>query len=95
MKTILKQIKDRKSPGKGNVPAEVLTADVDSSTDHILHPLLKKIWNEEKIPADWKNDLIIRILKKDKTKCENWCRIILLSIPSKVSSKIFLNRLEA
>jgi hypothetical protein len=30
----------------------------------MLYPLLEKIWNEEKIPEDWEEGLIMKIPKK-------------------------------
>jgi hypothetical protein len=49
----------------------------------LLQHLLEKIWHEEKIPMDWKKEIIIKLPKKgDITNCNNW-RDITLSVPSK------------
>lgn len=95
IKIELKQVKNRKSPSKDCMPPEILIADVNTMA-HILYPVFQEIWRSEEIPADWKNGLIVKIPKKgDKTKCKNWRGIFLFSIPSKVFSRIILNRLEA
>jgi hypothetical protein len=57
--------------------------------------MIEKIWNEEKVPAEWKEGLIIKILKKgDITNCNNWRGTTLLSVPSKVISRIILKRIK-
>ena len=64
-------------------------------TAKMLHPLFEKIWNEGKMPNDWKCGLLIKIPKKgDTANCDNWRGITLLSIPSKVFTRILLNRIK-
>jgi hypothetical protein len=61
----------------------------------MLYPLLEKIWKEEKIPKEWEEGLIIKIPKKgDQSNCNNWRGITLLSIPSKILTRIILNRIQ-
>jgi hypothetical protein len=61
----------------------------------MLYPLLEKIWKEEKIPKEWEEGLIIEIPKKvDLSNCNNWRGITLLSTPSKISTRIILNRIK-
>jgi len=48
-----------------------------------------------KMPNDWKCGLLIKIPKKgDTANCDNWRGITLLSIPSKVFTRILLNRIR-
>jgi hypothetical protein len=55
---------------------------------------LEKIWKEEKIPKEWEG-LIIKIPKKgDVSNCNNWRGITLLSTPSKILTRIILNRIQ-
>jgi hypothetical protein len=61
----------------------------------MLYPLLEKLWKEEKIPEEWEKGLIIKIPKKgDLSNCNNWRGITLLSTPSKVLTRIILNRIQ-
>jgi hypothetical protein len=61
----------------------------------MLYPLLEKIWKKEKIPEDWEGGLIIKIPKKgDLSNCYNWRSVTLLSIPSKILTRIILNRIQ-
>jgi hypothetical protein len=94
IKLALKQINNGKAPGMDNITSEVLKADIDT-TVNLLHPLLEKIWTEEKLPKDWKQGLIVKLPKKgDITNCNNWRGITLMSVPSKVLSRIILNRIK-
>jgi hypothetical protein len=94
IKIALKQMKSGKAPGLDNITPEVLSIDVETSTD-LLYPMFVKIWIEEKLPTDWKKGMIVKLPKKgDTTDCNNLRGITLLSVPSKVFSRIILNRIK-
>ncbi|VDP37483.1 unnamed protein product [Schistosoma mattheei] len=79
----IRQIKSDKAAGPDNVPPEALKADV-AATAKILHILFNKIWDEEQVPKDWKEGLLIKIPKKgDLSNCDNYRGITLLSISGK------------
>lgn len=60
-----------------------------------LHVLFPRIWNEEVIPGDLRDALIVTIFKKgDKTKCENYRGISLLSTAGKIFAHILACRLS-
>jgi hypothetical protein len=64
-------------------------------TANMLHPLFEKMWNEGEMPNDWKYGLLIKIPKKgDIANCDNWRGITLLSVPSKVFTRVLLNRIK-
>ena len=86
----IKSLKSGKTARQDGIPLEALRADVQTSTD-MLHPLLVKIWETEAVPEDWKKGLIVKLPKKgDLSQCNNWRKIVLLSIPGKVLSRIIL-----
>ena len=68
------------------------------------HHLLKKwekteifegIWETEETPGDWKMGLIVKLPKKgDLSLCKNWRGVTLLSITSKVFSRVILDRIS-
>jgi hypothetical protein len=61
----------------------------------MLHPSLETIWQEEKVPKEWKEGIIAKILKRgDTTYCNNWRGITLLNVPSKIISSIIMNRIK-
>ena len=51
-KAIQKQ-KNGKAPGPDGIPAQILKADVNTSTQ-MLYEIFEKVWEEEIIPEDWK-----------------------------------------
>ena len=94
IKEAINQLKNGKAPGPDNIPPEVLKIDAHSSAN-ILHELLKQIWETEEIPKDWKCGHVIKLPKKgDLSNCKNWRGIQLLSLPSKIFTRIILNRIR-
>ena len=90
----LKKMKNGKAPGPDGIPPEALKINPNKTAD-IIHPLLLRIWNEKKVPADWKKGFLCKLPKKgDLSDCKNWRGIMLLSIPSKVLTRIILERLK-
>jgi hypothetical protein len=54
-----------------------------------IHKLTDAVWNKEKLPDQWKESIIVPVHKKgDKTDCNNYRAISLLS-----TSNILLSRL--
>ncbi|KAI4805703.1 hypothetical protein KUCAC02_010302 [Chaenocephalus aceratus] len=75
----IKNMKNNKAAGPDGIPAEVLKKGGPDLLKHI-HALLLKIWEEEEIPAQLRDALIVSIFKKgDRADCGNYCGISLLS----------------
>lgn len=84
--------KNGKAAGIDSIHTEMLKADLNTSVK-ILTGLLKNIWDKSVIPEDWARGLTAKIPKKGNLQnCNNWRGINLLSIPSKVFSRITLGR---
>ena len=61
-----------------------------------LRHLLNSCWEEEEVPGEWRQGVIVKLPKKGNlSNCDNWRGITLLSVPGKVFSAILLNRLKA
>ena len=61
----------------------------------LLHKLLSKIWTSEKIPQEWTRGILVKLPKKgDTSLCENWRGITLLSVVSKLITRIMLERMK-
>lgn len=68
--------------------------DLDVTAD-MLHPLFERIWMEGEMPNDWGCDLLVKIPKKgDTANCDYWQGITLLSVPSKVFTRVLLSRIK-
>jgi hypothetical protein len=58
----------------------------------VIHKLIISIWNKEELPDQWKESLIVPVHKMgDKTDCNNYCGISLLSTSYKILSNILLS----
>ena len=90
----LKSLKNGKAAGVDNIPAEALKEGGDVIVES-LHQLLNLVRTEEEIPNDWKKGLLVKLPKSgDLSKCDKWRGITLLSIPSKVLTRVLLDRMK-
>jgi len=62
VKLAIKQLKNGKSAGVDGTQLE-LRKYLDSAVPH-LTDLCKMVWQQERVPADWKNGIIIPLPKK-------------------------------
>jgi hypothetical protein len=82
-----------KSPGTDQIPAKLIKAGGETLYSEIRR-LICCIWNKEELPQQWKVSIIVPIYKKgDKTDCNNYQGISLLSTAHKILSNILLARL--
>jgi hypothetical protein len=87
------KLKSFKSSGVDQIPAELIQAGGEILRSKI-HKLIKLISNKEELPHQWKESIEVLIHKKcDKTDCNNYRGISLLSTSYKILSNILLARL--
>ena len=74
----IEKLKNHKSPGIDQIPAELIKAG--GSTIHCtIHKLIIAFWNKEELPGEWKESIIVPIhMKGDKTDCNSYRGISLL-----------------
>jgi hypothetical protein len=83
------KLKKYKSPGNDQIPAELSEAGGEILLSAI-HRLINSVWNKEELPDQWKESIIVPVHKKgDKTDCNNYRGISLLSISYKILSNTF------
>ena len=88
------KLKSGRAAGPDDIPAEALKAEVEITAE-LFHPLFQKIWEEEQVPAEWKEGYLIKLPKKGNlSSCSNYRGITLLSIPGKVFSRILLDKMK-
>ena len=75
----IKELKNGKAEGTDEIPAEALRVDPVMLAE-MLYELFEKIWEDEEIPSEWKEGLLIEIT--------------LLSVPGKVLKRVTLERLK-
>jgi hypothetical protein len=83
-----------KSPGSGQIPPQLIAAGGEMLLSAI-HKLINSICNKEELPDHGKESIIVPIHKKgDKTGCNNYRGISLLSTSYKILSNILVSRLS-
>ena len=88
------QLKNGKAAGAKSIPAKALKADIDTTVE-MLYSLFARIWEDEELPADWKEGHLIKLPKKgDLSKCSKYRGISLLSVPGKVFNRVILERVK-
>jgi hypothetical protein len=87
------KLKKYKSPGSDQIPAELIQAGGEILLSEI-HKLVNSVWNKGELPGQWKESIIVPIDKKDdKTDCNNYRGMSLLSTSYKILSNILFSRL--
>ena len=59
----IRQLKDKKSPGFDEIPAELIKCGGEKSIDAI-HRLCNMVWHQEVWPSSWTKSVLITIPKK-------------------------------
>ena len=89
----IKKLKNNKAPGIDQLSSELYKYGGITLVSHV-EKLIRVIWEKETLPKEWKESIIIPIFKKgDKTDCNNYRGISLLTTCYKIFSNILLNRL--
>jgi hypothetical protein len=88
------KLKKYKSTGSDQIPAELIQAG-GKMLLFAMHKLINCIWKKEELPDQWKESVIVPILKKcNKTDCNNYHGISLLSTSYNILWNILLSRLS-
>jgi hypothetical protein len=88
------KLKKCKAPGSDQIPAELIRAGSQILLSEI-HKLINPVWNKEEIPDQWKESITVSVHKKgDKTDCNNYHGISLLSTSYNILSNILLSKLD-
>ena len=86
-----------KAPGSDGIPPEVIKASKKTVLLDHLHELLLQCWEEGSVPQDMRDANITTLYKNkgDRSDCNNYRGISLLSIVGKVFARVVLNRLQS
>lgn len=89
----IQNLKNNKSPGEDNLQAELFKYGGEEIQNK-LYELISKIWEEERMPDEWKRGMICPLFKKgDPLVCSNYRGICLLNIAYKLLSAIIRKKL--
>jgi hypothetical protein len=79
--------------GTDQIPVELIQVGGEA-VDSDIRWLINSIWNEEELPEQWKESIIVPLYKKgDITDCSNYRGISLLSTTYKILSSFLLSSL--
>ena len=91
---VIQELRNNKAPGGDNIWAELVKCGGDKLIQ-LIYELTKDVWRQEVMPKEWTMTIICPIHKKgDKTDCQNYRGISLLSVIYKVFAKILAKRLS-
>ena len=94
VRNAIKKLKNGKAAGCDNIPPKAIKGGGEVS-EEVLLGFCNRIWNEEKVPEEWKKGTVIKLPKKaDLNHCRNWCGIMLLNMASKVFCRVILERVK-
>jgi hypothetical protein len=89
VKIPIAELRKYKSSDSAEIPEELILARGETLLSTI-QKLINSIWNKKKLLDRWKESIIVPIHKKgDKTDCENYCGISLLSTSYKICQLSF------
>ncbi|XP_065185994.1 uncharacterized protein LOC135816821 [Sycon ciliatum] len=87
-------LQNGKAAGSSGIIPELVKAGGDTF-NCALTKLLATVWNEERVPQDWVNSVLVPLPKKDDLSlCDNWRGIALLDVVGKVVARVVQTRLQ-
>ena len=95
VRAAIKKLKNGHAAGLDGITPELLKYAIDLISSG-LQALFVKVWQTGRVPADWRDGVIIPLLKGkgSKTDCGSYQPISLLSVPGKVLAHVLLHRLN-
>jgi len=92
LRKIIDTFKKHKTPVIDGITTELIQK-VGPSLWHKSYKLIKQVWEEEKMPTDWRTCLIFPVnVKCSKDKCENYRGITLLPQMYKILSSVLYSK---
>jgi hypothetical protein len=80
----IEKLKSHKSPGIDQIPEELIKAG-GRKIHYEIYKVSTFIWNNDKLPEEWKKLIIVPICKKgDKTDCNNYSGILIFPTMYKI-----------
>ena len=90
----IRLLKNGKAPGEDSPDAELFKAEPEFAAQ-VLQPLFAAIWEKKQLPDDWAEGVIVKISKKGAlSNCNKWRGVTLLSVPSKILTKLIIKRIS-
>ena len=93
--TAISKMQNGRAAGPDRIPPELFKHAI-VPVSKALHHLFGIVWATGKVPAEWKEGIVIALYKGkgSRKECSNYRPITLLSVPGKVLSHVMLARLQ-
>ena len=84
-----------RAAGKNSLILPELLKCCEADLLEYIHDLFVAVWEEGKVPEEWRDALLVPVPKKgDLTQCDNWRGISLLNTMGKLFGKVLQRRLQ-
>ena len=93
VQAVMQSMKKNKAPGMDEVQNEIFNA-AGKETKNWITTVMQTVWEEERMPAEWRDGELVSIHKKGQHLiCENYRGLCMLSVGYKIFSSILQRRL--
>ena len=90
----MQSMKKNKAPGMDEVQIEIFNAAGEETKNWITTTVMQTVWEEERMPAEWRDGELVSIHKKGQHLiCENYRGLCTLSVGYKIFASILQRRL--
>jgi len=81
----IRRLRNGRAAGADDIPPELLKCVIDP-VSRALHGLFRTVWKLGKVPAEWKEGIVLSLYKGkgSRSECSSYRLITLLSVPVKV-----------
>eukprot|EP00745_Piridium_sociabile_P017961 TRINITY_DN26814_c0_g1_i11.p1 TRINITY_DN26814_c0_g1~~TRINITY_DN26814_c0_g1_i11.p1 ORF type:complete len:515 (+),score=121.07 TRINITY_DN26814_c0_g1_i11:351-1895(+) len=95
LRNAVEKLAQGNAPGKDGIPPEVVRCGKSVLLQH-LHDLICQCWEEGAVPQDMRDASIVTLYKNkaNRSDCNNYRGISLLSVVGKVFARVVLSRLQ-
>jgi hypothetical protein len=94
VKKAMRNLKNNKTTGTDGMHPELIKYKGNKLLNKI-YELVRQIWEDERIPEEWKDRIIVAIYKKgDRDRCENYRGIALGNAAYKIVANIILEKIK-
>jgi hypothetical protein len=91
----IRNLKNNKAAGRDGIHSELIKYGGNKLLNRI-YELARQIWEEEGIPEEWRETIIVPIHKKgDRDKCKNYRGITLGNAAYKILMNIILDKIKS
>ena len=94
VKKAIRDLKNNKAAGADGIHLELIKYGGNKQLNR-MYEIVKQIWEEKRIPEEWKETIIVPVHKRgDRDRCENYRRIALGNAAYKILLNMILGKIK-